>query len=76
MLSKTTVIQTLLDAQAQLKNSLYMDEEDRKKQIIDTEAMIVRQIEVLRGPAPECYGEDDCGTLILSMCPWRMTCGS
>ena len=25
---------------------------------------------------PPCFGEDDCSTLMLSTCPWRMDCGS
>ena len=25
---------------------------------------------------PPCFGEDDCSTLILSSCPWRMDCAS
>jgi hypothetical protein len=27
-------------------------------------------------PAPSCFGHDDCSSLILSACPWRMDCGT
>jgi hypothetical protein len=25
---------------------------------------------------PPCFGEDDCSTLMLSTCPWRIDCGT
>ena len=25
---------------------------------------------------PVCFGDDDCSTLALSTCPWRMDCGT
>jgi len=37
---------------------------------------LFEQIRKLRmNPPPPCFGEDDCSTLMLSMCPWRMDCG-
>lgn len=24
---------------------------------------------------PPCWGTDDCSTLMLSLCPWRIDCG-
>ncbi len=68
-INETTVIQVLLDAEAQISNA------DKAGNLAETRKMLHRQIEVLRGPAPPCYGQDDCSTLILSTCPWRMKCG-
>ena len=78
--NETTVIQVLLDVDAGISNVLgrpamqYCTTEIAELKIV--RATLHRQIECLRGPAPACYGEDDCSTNILSMCPWRMTCGS
>lgn len=57
----TTPLQHLLDAEAQLGNTRY----DIQQKIIE-----------MRGNEPPvCWGQDDCSTLILSMCPWRIDCG-
>ena len=72
--NKTTTIQVLLDAEAQIGNFIYHNKEANELEA--TRSMLHRQIECLRGPAPSCYGEDDCSTAVLSVCPWRMTCGS
>lgn len=57
------LLQTLLNAEA------VIDDPRIRKQI-------VLQLEKLRGETPPtCFGDDDCSALILSMCPWRMTCG-
>jgi len=62
------LLQTLLNAEATLSNLGDSDGLPRKQ--------VSFQIEKLRDPvAPSCYGHDDCSTHILSMCPWRMTCG-
>lgn len=70
MSEPVSLIQTLLNAEATIANSK-PDAYDKK-----VRKQIHIQIEALRGPAPGCYGEDDCSTLMLSICPWRMTCGS
>jgi hypothetical protein len=76
--NKTTVIQVLLDAEAGISNAMYGENisGDGVAMLNTVIATLHRQIECLRGPAPSCYGEDDCSTMILSTCPWRMTCGS
>lgn len=70
MNEQVSLIQTLLNAEATIANN--NPDEYAKK----VRKQIHIQIEALRGPAPVCYGEDDCSTLMLSLCPWRMTCGS
>jgi hypothetical protein len=74
--NKTTVIQVLLDAEAGISNVLSGCNASATADLKIVRATLHRQIECLRGPAPGCYGEDDCSTSILSTCPWRMTCGS
>ena len=55
-------IQTLLDKEAELSNRRYY---------------ILQQIKSLRGDEPpHCWGMDDCSTLTLSQCPWRIDCSS
>ena len=76
--NETTVIQVLLDAEAGISNTI-SNHKVPAKAVIELNiirATLHRQIECLRGPAPRCYGEDDCSTACLSTCPWRMTCGS
>jgi hypothetical protein len=54
-------IQVLLDKEAELGNRRYY---------------ILQQIKAQRGTqAPPCWGMDDCSTLMLSQCPWRIDCG-
>jgi hypothetical protein len=56
-----TEIQILLDKEANLSNRRYH---------------ILLQIKSIRGDVPPpCWGIDDCSTLILSQCPWRIDCG-
>ena len=73
----TTVLQVLLNAEAQLGNVMYNHTlvPAIRAELTDTQKMLHRQIECLLGPAPACYGQDDCSANILSKCPWRMTCG-
>lgn len=60
-------IQDLLDEEAQLGNDKKYEE--RKP--------ILVLIKLMRGPAPRpCWGEDDCSTMILMTCPWRIDCSS
>ena len=77
-ITKDTTVQVLLDAEAQISNFMYNNPgmPGYFDGLLNTRAMLHKQIEMLRGPAPVCYGEDDCSTEILSRCPWRMTCGS
>ena len=76
--NETTSVQVLLDTEASISNviSRYKIQDDAAIELATIRATVVRQIECLRGPAPSCYGADDCSTACLSMCPWRMTCGS
>jgi hypothetical protein len=63
-----TEIQDLLNQEATLANNGKQDSEER--QSIHTLIRLKRPL-----PAPTCFGEDDCSTHILSMCPWRIDCG-
>ena len=55
-------LQTLLDKQANLSNR---------------HDMVVKQIVAMRGTVPpRCWGQDDCSTIVLSQCPWRVDCNS
>jgi hypothetical protein len=76
--NKNTSVQVLLDTEAGISNVIsrhrILGKAASELTVIHT--TVVRQIECLRGPAPSCYGEDDCSTEILSRCPWRMTCGT
>ena len=57
-----TEVQTLLNKEAKLSNRRYY---------------ILQQIKAQRGSQPpHCWGMDDCSTLILSQCPWRIDCDS
>jgi hypothetical protein len=56
-----TPLQNLLNAEASLANQRY----DIHQKIIE-----------MRGNEPPvCWGQDDCSTSILSVCPWRIDCG-
>lgn len=62
-------IQDLLNQEAKLSNAGKGDSEERQK--------ILTVIRLKREqPAPHCFGEDDCSTMMLSRCAWRMDCGS
>lgn len=53
-------LQELLNEEAQLANRRYA---------------VHQIIKEKRGDAPpSCWGEDDCSTHIMSMCPWRIDC--
>jgi hypothetical protein len=61
-------IQELLDQEARLSNEGHGKSEFR--------IVILEEIKVRRGTdAPHCWGEDDCSTLTLIKCPWRIDCG-
>lgn len=54
-------IQELLDKESRLANERYV---------------ILKQIKLMRGDEPpHCWGQDDCSTLMLVRCPWRIDCG-
>lgn len=62
-------IQELLDQEARLSNEGHGNSDFRK--------IILEEIKVRRGEhAPSCWGEDDCSTMTLMRCPWRIDCGS
>ena len=75
--NENTVIQVLLDAEAGISNVITRNNlgGNAATELRTIRATLHRQIECLRDPAPSCYGHDDCSTAVLSMCPWRMTCG-
>jgi len=57
-------LQDLLDEQAALSKS--------GKDTAEVDKLIHEQ----RGPAPCCFGEDDCSSWALSLCAWRRDCGT
>lgn len=60
-------LQKYLDEHASLKNNFPESEEIH---------FIEAKIKELRGTeSPICWGEDDCSTLMLMHCPWRIDCG-
>lgn len=61
-------MQELLNQEAMYANTGRCDSEERKQ--IHTLIRLKRE----QSPPP-CFGEDDCSTLMLSMCPWRIDCG-
>ena len=63
-----THVQELLNLQANLSNTGKKDSDEYRNVCIT--------ITELRGnEPPPCWGDDDCSTLILSQCPWRIDCG-
>jgi hypothetical protein len=61
-------LQKLLNEEAMLSNTGHSNSEERKK--------IHTIIRLKRTNQPRCFGQDDCATVTLSMCPWRMDCGT
>lgn len=74
------MLQMLLDAEAIIGNILYRNSPIVGEDVTDLTNLRDRLhncIVLNRNPvSPSCYGEDDCSTNQLSMCPWRMNCGS
>ena len=62
-------MQILLDVEAQLSNNLLNETKEQVKLI----QQVVRNNR--NKVCPTCFGQDDCSTQILSMCPWRFDCG-
>ena len=61
-------IQELLDQEARVSNEGHGKSEFRM--------IILEEIKARRGTeAPICWGEDDCSTMTLVRCPWRIDCG-
>ena len=67
--STMTELQELLNKEAQLCNEGRGDSEERKQ--VHTIIRLKRS-----SPPPVCFGYDDCSTTMLSVCPWRIDCGS
>jgi len=65
-----TEMQELLNAEARYSNAGKGDSAERMR--IHTLIRLKRD-EQWR---PVCFGEDDCSTLMLSTCPWRIDCGT
>ena len=65
---KEMTLQDWLNREAVLSNKGKGDSEERQK--------ILTYIRLQRTNRPECFGQDDCSTLMLSRCPWRMDCGT
>jgi hypothetical protein len=70
MKTSSTELQTLLNQEALLCNTGLGDSKER--------AALHTLIRLSRDEQnrPSCFGEDDCSTHTLSMCPWRMDCGT
>jgi hypothetical protein len=65
-----TKLQDLLDQEALLANTGLGDSKQRKH--LHTVIRLKRS----EFTQPACFGEDDCSTIMLSQCPWRMDCGA
>ena len=49
---------------------------DREAKLANERARTHNLIKIMRGTTPPpCHGHDDCSTMMLSMCPWRIDCG-
>ena len=69
-MSPMTKLQDLLNEEALLSNTGQGDSRERAE--LHTIIRLMRD-ETRR---PHCFGEDDCSTIMLSQCPWRMDCGA
>lgn len=63
-------MQDLLNQEASLGNAGQGNSDERMR--IHTLIRLKRDEQY----RPPCFGLDDCSTLMLSTCPWRMDCGS
>ncbi len=59
-------LQELLDREANASNSGNIEERNRLRGLI---------IEKRGLTAPPCWGQDDCSTMTMVRCPWRIDCG-
>ena len=63
-----STMQELLDKEARMSNEGLAKHEFR--------VIILEEIKARRGhEAPVCWGHDDCSTMMLVRCPWRIDCG-
>lgn len=64
-----TELQDLLDREARLSNIGLGNTDERQE--------LITMIRLKRDDAhrPDCFGLDDCSTMMLLRCPWRMDCG-
>jgi len=62
-------IQEWLDKSAYLSNNGLQDTEEYRNLIF---SILLHRDDRHR---PPCFGQDDCSTLMLSRCPWRIDCG-
>ena len=65
---KEITMQDLLNQEATLCNTGHGKSEERQQ--------VHTLIRLKRTDRPPCFGEDDCSTLMLSTCPWRIDCGT
>jgi hypothetical protein len=65
---KEITMQDLLNQEATLCNTGHGKSEERQQ--------VHTLIRLKRTNQPPCFGEDDCSTLMLSACPWRIDCGA
>lgn len=69
-----TEIQDLLNQEAFYANNGQADCEERKQ--LHTLIRLKRVAADGSSETPWCFGHDDCTTLVLSQCPWRIDCGT
>jgi hypothetical protein len=67
-------IQDLLNQEALLANTGMGNSEERQQ--IHTLIRLMRVAADGSSESPWCFGHDDCTTLVLSTCPWRIDCGT
>ena len=60
-------LQELLDESA--RSWQYDKPDSPERQMVHT------MIRLKRGPAPACFGQDDCSGSALMSCGWRIDCG-
>ena len=63
-----SVIQSLLDEEARLSNEGLGYSPERK-------VIHVKLVDLRGEEPPHCWGDDDCSTMIMVRCPWRIDCG-
>ena len=66
----------LLDVEAVLGNLSTDLDNPLSAELVTLRMRVWANIEANRGDdVPVCFGQDDCSTAVLSICPWRMKCG-
>jgi hypothetical protein len=70
------MLQMLLDVEATLLNLTWKaPASPLKADLENLRARVITCILANRVNRPPCHGEDDCSSLCLSVCPWRIDCG-